>query len=278
MYFIEMIFEYIFQNLIYLYFVLTLFINISIIIILIKNKFAKKYENIILVNTFVSCIYIILSSKLIVNIGFEIIFEYFWIIISFFIFILSKLFRIIVKKQKVEKKILKNIKIVVFIYSLIPIIVCGSNYLYEIHLLSRNETSTIIKCQTAEMFNTKNYYYLLTDKCIKNLKSGRIEELIYDKDNKIISIQKEYYTFVKKKNKFENNNEENVKIDESVLKKVVEDFTKRENPNVLNIIDFVIFKDVFIFIKNNENNYDVYKNDKYIGFIQYDPDIIYQLK
>ena len=115
MYFIEMIFEYIFQNLIYLYFVLTLFINISIIIILIKNKFAKKYENIILVNTFVSCIYIILSSKLIVNIGFEIIFEYFWIIISFFIFILSKLFRIIVKKQKVEKKILKNIKIVVFI-------------------------------------------------------------------------------------------------------------------------------------------------------------------
>ena len=126
----------------FIYVCCTFFINTLCVLMLILNKFEKKYENIILINTVVLFIYFLIFFVPFYGRGdCEIITMLLSIYIICFLFL--KILRIIIvfiykyiKNEKyTQKPISKKIKIFVLICSILPLIVFTPRYIYESNLI-----------------------------------------------------------------------------------------------------------------------------------------------
>ena len=146
------------ENVIYAYFALTFLVDILCIGFLIKNKFRKRYENIIIVNTIGNIIYTFLSFEFLLNIGLEILFVYVWIGISFLLFFTLKLIRYILQKKKIIgeiKKIPNVIKIIILLYSIFPSFIYLPSYIKETQIIQNENIQTILTCKEGEFLNMK---------------------------------------------------------------------------------------------------------------------------
>ena len=271
----------------------TIFINILCVLLLFLNKFEKKYENIIFVNIIVFIIYEYIffepfyGPKL----------SWFVMILSIYIlcFLNLKILRIIIiftyksiKNQKyTHEAISKKIKIFVFIYSLLPLIVFTPRYIYEQELISVKDNLLLYE-SSSKSFLYDDKIFILSNEKISELRLVKFKSI----QDKIQPIPYEEYTLSLESNAFTTNDDNTiVPNNETELRQIAEELLKKQlNTDRATDIKYQVFKNGYILVKiygHNDNelfgsidytmNNAIYKDFKYIDSVELHISNIYEI-
>jgi len=279
----------------FIYVCCTFFINTLCVLLLILNKFEKKYENIILVNTVVLFIYFLIFFVPFYGSGDC---EIITMLLSIYIlcFFILKILRIIIvfiykyiKNEKyTHKSISKKIKIFVLICSILPLIVFTPRYIYESNLIHQKNTILLYKTST-ESFLPNDKYYVLTNNHIEELKLIKLE----NKLNNFKLVPYEEYNLSLESNTFTtNDNNPIIPENETELRKIGEELLKKQlNPENVTDIRYQVFENGYIIVSiYNHNvkglfgvygyvsNYSIYKDCKYIDSLKEPISNMYEFK
>lgn len=269
----------------FIYIIITFFINTLCVLLLILNKFEKKYENIILVNTVVLFIYFLIFFVPFYGRGDC---EIITMLLSIYIlcFFILKILRIIIvsiykfinNQKYIHKPISKKIKIFVLICSILPLIVFTPRYIYESNLIHQKNTTLLYKAST-ESFLPNDKYYILTNNHIEELKLIKLEKKL---NNFKLVPYKEYNLSIESNTFITNETDPITPENETKLRKIGEELLKKQsNPENVTDIKYKIFENGYIIVSiYNHNvkglfgvygyvsNYSIYNDYKYIDSLE----------